>query len=314
MQRGLCGLEQVGRTTGLQLMAGADREAMADAISPEGLRSVLQDDGSLITKCRFLRDGCPFWCRIKVIPNPLDPGTVLLGFRNIDREIRHDMERLETLEQLLQQERELRNMQDSLEKLRRKQFVSQMHPHFLFNALCSIREIVLTDPEYGAELLYDFTTFLRAGIRAMTTDCEIPLSQEIEHIRAYVSIEKMRFGDALRVVFDTEGPDFMIRPFSVQPLVENAIRHGLYEKDPRGGTVTVRARETPEHWLIEVTDDGVGFDTEKIFGEIRDGTRDSTGLQNLFLRLEHLMHARADVQSRPGAGTTVTLRIPRKRA
>ena len=209
------------------------------------------------------------------------------------------------------QAEDMRRLEETLKQMRMKNFISQMHPHFLYNALSSIREIVLTDPEYAADLLCDFTTHLRASIRAMTNDNRIPFSQELENIRAYVSIETMRFGDRLRVDYDIRTGDFEILPLSIQPLVENAIKHGLYEK--RGpGRVLVAAEETDDAWVVRVEDDGIGFDPAAVRRETEAGERDSTGLFNLIFRLENMLQAQIDIDSHPGQGTRVTVRIPKE--
>ena len=209
-----------------------------------------------------------------------------------------------------QREQDMQALQETLKQMRMKNFISQMHPHFLYNALSSIREIVLTDPEYGADMLYDFTTHLRASIRAMSNDNKIWFSQELENIKAYVNIEQMRFGDRLKVVYDIQAADFQIIPLSIQPIVENAIKHGLYEKGAEGGTVTIRTHEWNDGVEIIVADDGIGFDPEAIRQEILDGKRDSTGLFNLIFRLENMMQATVELRSRPGEGTTAVIRIP----
>lgn len=209
-------------------------------------------------------------------------------------------------------ERDVQELKESLKQMRMKNFISQMHPHFLYNALSSIREIVLTDPEYGAEMLYDFTTQLRASIRAISNDEKIWFSQELENIKAYISIEKMRFGKALNVVYDIGTVDFQIIPLSIQPIVENAIKHGLYEKADVGGTVVLKTWESDDTWEISVRDNGVGFDPETVKKEIEGGTRDSTGLNNLVFRLENMMGAKVDLNSSIGVGTEVNIHIPKK--
>ena len=211
----------------------------------------------------------------------------------------------------LKRERDMQELKKTLEQMRMKNFVSQMHPHFLYNALSSIREIVLVDPEYGADMLYDFTTHLRASIRAMSNDDKICFSQELENIKAYVNIEKMRFGDRLNVVYDIAAIDFMIIPLSIQPIVENAIKHGIYEKGSDSGTVKLRTWETVSSWEITVEDDGVGFDPEEVRRQVESGKRDSTGLYNLIFRLENMMGAVVVLESEIGRGTKVGIHIPK---
>ncbi len=189
--------------------------------------------------------------------------------------------------------------------------MSQMQPHFLYNALGSIREIILDDPQYASDLVYDFTTHLRACIKAMSSNDLIPFEQEITNIEAYVNIERMRFGDKLKVVYDIQKKDFKIVPLGIQPLVENSIRHGIYKRGKAGGTVIVRSYgDGKGNIVVQVQDDGVGFDFDKIKAEIASGKRDSTGMLNLIFRFEKMLNAKVDVQSTVGVGSTVTITFP----
>ena len=292
---------QIWEKTGISFIYEPDRPRMQQEISRDNLETVLREADAFVTRCRFMIHEVPAWCRIRVIHNPEDPGTCVISIRNIDREYRLEMDRMDDLEEL----------QETVKQMRMKNSISQMHPHFLYNALSSIREIVLTDPECGADLLYDFTTHLRASIRAMSNDEKIWFSRELENIKAYVNIEKMRFGDRLNVEYVIQTSDFRIIPLSIQPLVENAVKHGLYEKGPDGGTVTIRTAERSGCVEITVEDDGVGFDIESVRQDVIDGKRDSTGLYNLFFRLETMMQAKVELESRIGEGTKAVIRIPK---
>ena len=203
--------------------------------------------------------------------------------------LRQDYKRTQRNLEMLSLKQETLELKDSLLLARMKNSKSQMQPHFLYNALASIREIVLDDPDYAADLIYDFTTHLRACIRYMSNDDRIPFSKELENIGAYVNIEKMRFGDRLTVEYELGASDFFIVPLSIQPFVENAIRHGIFERGRRGGTVWVKSYQDEEHMIIEISDNGVGFDKDKVFTECESGERDSTGIQNNIFRLEKLM-------------------------
>ncbi|MBQ8975459.1 MAG: histidine kinase [Oscillospiraceae bacterium] len=209
-------------------------------------------------------------------------------------------------------EKELQELEKELQMSRIRNFTSQMQPHFLYNALGSIQEIILDDPEYASELIGDFTIHLRSCIRAMASDRPIPFTQELANIRAYTNIERMRLGDKLKIVYDIEPQDFSILPLSVQPLVENAIRHGVYQRGKDGGTVTIRTRELEEAWQITVMDDGVGFDFSAYQDSIERGERDSTGLKNIMFRLDKVMGAEVRIQSDMGVGTTITITIPKE--
>ena len=220
-----------------------------------------------------------------------------------------DLQKYKELQRELEQE--LQKTQQQLEEARIKNSNSQMQPHFLYNALASIREIVLDDPKYASDLIYDFTTHLRACIRSMASESLVSFSQELENIKAYVNIEKMRFGDRLNIQYDCTETEFDIIPLSIQPLVENAIRHGIYERGSDGGTVVIRTFQSDDSFVIQVEDDGVGFDYEETMLEVKNGNKDSTGLNNLIFRLETLLKAFVTVESRIGKGTMITVKIPK---
>ena len=210
-------------------------------------------------------------------------------------------------------EKEMQQMEKALSMSRIRNFTSQMQPHFLYNVLGSIQELILIDPQYASDLLGDFMIHLRSCVRAMSTDEPIGFSEELKNIRAYVNIEKMRLGNKLVMVYDIETEGFYILPLSIQPLVENAIRHGVRMRGKQGGRVTLRTRSEENVWVVEVEDTGVGFNVENIQKEIDLGKRDSTGLQNIRFRLENVMDAGMEIRSKEGVGTTVTVRIPKER-
>jgi anti-sigma regulatory factor (Ser/Thr protein kinase) len=208
-------------------------------------------------------------------------------------------------------EKEMKELEQQLDMSRLKNFTSQMQPHFLYNALGSIQEIILTDPETASDLLGHFTVHLRSCIRAMSRDELIDFESELENIKAYVAIEKMRLGDRLKVYYDIAETHFKIIPLTVQPIVENAIRHGIYQKGEKGGAVFIRSYKDPGSYVIQVEDTGVGFDTEAFVIEKDSVKKDSTGLNNLMFRLKHILNANCMVESTLGKGTVVTIKIPR---
>lgn len=208
---------------------------------------------------------------------------------------------------------EIKQMEQNLEMMRINNSASQMQPHFLYNALSSIREVVLTDPEYASDLIYDFTVYLRACIKTMQSGDLISMDQELDNIRAYTNIEKMRMGDRLHVVFDIQAEDFKIAPLSIQPLVENAIRHGIFKRGMQGGTVTIKTETSLESNVIIIKDDGVGFDYQKVRNEVESGKRDSIGLDNAMFRLKKRLNADIMINSEIGKGTVVKISVPRER-
>ncbi len=212
---------------------------------------------------------------------------------------------------LVKRKQELKDLKSALEDIRISVSANQMRPHFLYNALGSIREIILEDPQYASDLICDFTTHLRACVRMLSTGDLIPFSSELENVKAYVNIEKMRFGDKLQIEYDIQTEMFDIIPLGVQPIVENAIRHGIFPKGKAGGTVKLITRDTKEKYVIIVSDNGVGFDYESVQNEVLSGIRDSTGLANMKFRFEKRQNATVIIDSKVGIGTTVTISIPK---
>ena len=204
-------------------------------------------------------------------------------------------------------------MENTLEILRVQNSTNQMQPHFLYNALSSIREIVLTDPSYASDLIYDFTIYLRACIKTMKDGKLVFFTKEMESIKSYVNIEKMRMSDRLKIIYDIQSEDFLIVPLSIQPLVENAIRHGIYQRGKAGGCVNVRTRTELNYNLIIIEDDGVGFDYQKVRNEVEEGKRDSIGLDNVMFRLKKQLNAQVIIKSKLGSGTKVIVKIPREK-
>ena len=207
-------------------------------------------------------------------------------------------------------EREIAALKNELMLSRIRNSTSQIQPHFLYNALGSIQEIILTDPKHAFDLLGDFTVHLKNCVRAMSSDELIPFKEELENIKAYVNIEMMRFQDKLHVEYKIDADDFSVVPLTIQPLVENAIRHGIYKRGKKGGTVYVQTWEDEQYWRIKVEDNGVGFDAYE-YKEWPINLKGS-GLKNIRFRLEKLLNAKVEVDSVPDSGTRVLIRIPKK--
>lgn len=185
--------------------------------------------------------------------------------------------------------------------------LSQIQPHFLYNTLAAIRELCLIRPVEAADVVTDFSVYLRANMASLSSRAPIPFERELEHVRTYLALEQRRFGDRLRTVFDVGTVDFSLPPLSLQVLVENAVRHGVTQLE-EGGCVSVLVREDGEGVLIEVVDDGVGFDPAVLHGE----DCSHVGLANVRTRVESLCGGSLDVESSPGRGTKATIRLPKR--
>lgn len=134
----------------------------------------------------------------------------------------------------------------------------------------------------------------------------IPFEEELRHLEIYLRFEKMRFQERLRIVYDIQARGFMLPFLTVQPLVENAVKHGICKK-PGGGTVVISTRELPDCIRITVSDDGVGFDTRE---RIEDG-RSHIGIPNIRSRIESLSRGTLEITSARGTGTMAVIRLPR---
>ena len=144
-------------------------------------------------------------------------------------------------------------------------------------------------------------------MNSLKEQAPVPFESELRHLETYLSLEKMRFGDELNIEYDIEATDFLIPSLTVQPLVENAVKHGVGMKED-GGTVTIATKEFNDRYEVIVSDDGVGFDTAK---KPNDG-RTHIGMENVRNRLKTMCNAVLNIESTVGKGTVATITIPKE--
>lgn len=185
--------------------------------------------------------------------------------------------------------------------------MSQIRSHFVFNILNAISGMCKYNPEKADQTVVCFARYLRKNIDIIQEDRPITFQQALAQLEDYIALEKIRYGDRLRYVKDIRAEDFMLPSLILQPIVENALEHGLKEK-PSGGTIILRTWEADDEIRILVEDDGIGFDADS------QQDKRSVGLQNVSFRLQHMMHGRMTISSSPQEGTVVTIIIPRKEA
>ena len=183
--------------------------------------------------------------------------------------------------------------------------MSQIRPHFIYNTLGSIEQLCNIDPPKAGELVHNFAKYLRGNFRELDNPKPILMSQEMEHVRHYVSIENVRFPD-MTFSFEMDSDDFHIPALTVQPIVENAIKHGLM-KLQKGGTIRVVSYETDTHYCVSVDDDGAGFDTDVLLDE-----RKHVGIRNIRGRLSAMVNGTLEIESTQGVGTKVLIKIPKE--
>ncbi|WP_316631229.1 sensor histidine kinase [uncultured Ruminococcus sp.] len=199
-------------------------------------------------------------------------------------------------------------MQKELYEAKVSLMVSQIQPHFLYNSLTSIAMMCTKDPKKARSATINFADYLRGNMNSLKQKAPVPFAQELEHLKKYLMLEEMRFGDMLHIEYDIQTTDFVIPQLSVQPLVENAVKHGVGMKED-GGTVTIATREEDDCYKVIITDDGVGFDTSK---PIEDDGRSHVGMENVRQRLKELCDADVIIESELGKGTVATIRIPKQ--
>ena len=224
-------------------------------------------------------------------------------------------------DELLARVRTLINLKKSVDKAIAAETAfmqAQIKPHFLYNTLTSsISTLCEIDPERAQGLINEFANYLRKSFDFQNLAMTVPLTNEISLVKSYLAIEKARFGDELNIEFaidETYG--IKIPPLSIQPLVENAIHHGIRKKEGNG-TITVTVKNSREGFIVTVTDDGPGIPPEKLAKidnlkgdnlEIEAGQ--GVGLRNIDFRLKKLFGRGLSIQSEPGKGTRAMFIIP----
>ena len=181
--------------------------------------------------------------------------------------------------------------------------VLQMRPHFIYNTLMSIYSLCNLDPRKARQVTMDFTNYLRKNFTAVASAEPIPFTSELEHTRAYLAVEQAQYEDSLFVEYDTPHTMFRVPPLTLQPIVENAVKHG---RDPYAGAfhISVRTRKTDRGSEIVVEDDGRGFEPAA------DNSEGHLALNNIRQRLEIMCGGALTIEPRDGGGTRVTVFVP----
>ncbi|QSF44945.1 ATP-binding protein [Paenibacillus tianjinensis] len=189
---------------------------------------------------------------------------------------------------------------------------AQIKPHFLYNALNAIISVCPDDPEKATDLLLDLSQYLRSSFDFQNRGQTVPIGKELELVRSYLALEKARFDERLNIEIDVpERIRELVPPLSIQPIVENAVNHGLMQKET-GGTVLLSIRLLPRQLVVAVSDDGIGMSHERI-GEVlsEERTGGGIGLRNIQRRLLKIYGTGLLIESVPGRGTRISFAIPR---
>ena len=206
----------------------------------------------------------------------------------------------EMAKNLVENERELMQSQMSLA-------ISQIQPHFLYNTLSTIAELCRKDSAMAEEVTNRFALYLRGNLEHMGDSFPVEFSKELKHVQTYLWIEKIRFQHELQVVYDIQTEDFIIPALTVQPLVENAVKHGMMGSE-NVCTITIRTKCVERGYQVIIEDDGCGFDPE----QVKNDGRKHIGIESVRNRLRFMVGGILTVRSVIGKGTTVIIEIPGK--
>lgn len=211
---------------------------------------------------------------------------------------------IEQNQKLAMQERENTDLRISI-------MMSQIAPHFIYNTLTGIQVLCEKDPKAAKETVENFSRYLRGNLESLEEKEPIPFQRELEHVQYYLAIEKKRFGERLKVEYDIKEKDFRIPCLSLQPIVENAVKHGICRKK-EGGTIRIATRCEEQKIYLTVEDNGVGFDTEKWQTNTSIPLQKHVGIQNVENRLKSMCGGYMEITSTVGVGTRAVIVLPEK--
>jgi sensor histidine kinase YesM len=200
----------------------------------------------------------------------------------------------------------IKKLNDIKIKKEPKQMITYINQHFLFNTLNSILSLCRQDPEEARKVVLELSSYLRFNFNS--TDEMVYLYEEIEYIKAYLYIQKVRFGERLDIKYDIqEDVDLLIPKNSLYNLIDNAITHGILKKN-QGGTITFVVKKDKEKILIEIKDDGVGMEEEQVIRILNEESYGSLSTSNS--QFKSLYNARLRIISKPQVGTYINVYIP----
>jgi len=304
--------------------AASDHHLPSGTMATELTKKVLDQGRIIIAKSakeiQCFNPNCPLEAAI-VLPLKVDDktvGTLKLYFTNSSKLDRVEQELAEGLGKLFSGQLEMAELERQRRLLKDaeiKALQAQVHPHFLFNAINTISSLVRKDADQARKLLIQLSVFFRSNLQG-ARQMLIPLEKELEHVEAYLSIEQARFPDrySVQVEIDPSLEEVLIPPFTLQPLVENAIRYAFSKT--KTGTVRVRAFQDEGRMVLVTEDDGKGITEEKlaVLGNETVDSADGTGtaLWNIKKRIEELYGPDASLQidSKLDKGTKVVIKLP----
>jgi two-component system sensor histidine kinase ChiS len=301
------GLRVTAVTDGLQGLKAWERESDWDLV----VLDVMLPRLSGYDLCRHIRERSSFYeLPVLFLTSRNQPADLLVGFNaGANDYVTQPVDasefraRARTLLRMKQSIRDQLHMEMAL-------IQAQIKPHFLYNTLNTIASLSEIDPERTRELLNDFSSYLRSSFDMRNLDKRVPFSKEWMLVQSYLQIEQARFGNRMKVTVSIpEHNSFQLPPLSVQPIVENALRHGILPRF-EGGHLRIEVIAEPDGHRIKVTDNGVGFAPEKLESVLSGTYRSGIGLMNVHRRLINAHGTGLTITSEEGLGTEVSFRIP----
>ncbi|ARK29563.1 sensor histidine kinase [Halalkalibacter krulwichiae] len=303
---------------------GSDHHLINEEIKTVATKRVLKEGELVIASSKEIHcnvEHCPLHSAI-IAPLKIKDetiGTLKFYFKTEKSPSPTTIELSKGLSTLLSHQLELSEVDRHLELAKQaeiKALQAQVSPHFLFNALNTIVALVRTDPMKARKLLVALSHFFRSNL-AGTTATVTTIEEELKHVRAYLEIEQTRFVDKLTVHYDVDDAAFyaQLPPMTLQPIVENAIKHGVKELQSNS-EITIQVKKLSNSVLVAIKDNGKGIRKEKIEelgkDKVRSHTGTGIGLFNVNRRLEmmHSVEATLNVKSEEGKGTTVSFQLP----
>ncbi len=205
-------------------------------------------------------------------------------------------------------EERTRRTKEAMADSRAAVMLSQVQPHFLYNSLIGIKQLCDTEPGKASDALQHFCNFLKQNMESLSDRNLIPFEREMAHVQEFLYLEQMRFGERVKVETEILESDFRLPSLTLQPMVENAVHHGIMKKKG-SGTVTIKTEKKEDDIVITIADDGAGFDVH----HVRDDGRMHLGIANVRKRLEIQCGGSLLIESEVGTGTVVTMILPQRR-
>lgn len=200
----------------------------------------------------------------------------------------------------------LREQEKVLAEQRIDIMLSQIQPHFLYNSLAVIHHLCEENPAKAKKMLKEFSEFLRGNMYSLKAREPIPFERELNHAMNYLYLEQQRLGERLHVICRIQTTAFCVPPLTLQPLVENAVQHGIFHEE-EGGTIVISTIETEKYAVVKIEDNGVGIEKAKEYPDFGDHA--SVGIDNVRSRLKEMVDGHMEIES-SDRGTSVTLWIP----